>query len=223
MYAAYQLNDSSRQTIRATSVANSDDSILDLLSGAATFQDRILHYCTAGTFGLLTPMYLRASSATANWNINKIEFEGAQIVEAEALSSVASDIKHIRHILKISVTELSNIFGVSRQAVHEWIKGGTLSPRNAYRLSEFARAADVFLESGIDMTPAVIRRKVSGGQSLLDSVREGGNVIDMARSLVDTLSRETQQRQRLSSRLEGRQKPTKANVDFETLHLRDDA
>lgn len=131
-------------------------------------------------------------------------------------------ITHIRQVLKISVTELSRIFGVSRQAVHEWLKGGALSPRNAQRLSEFAQAADVFLESGIDVTPGALRRKISGGQSLLESVGQGGNAIELARALVGTLSRELQQRQRLASRLAGRPKPAMVASDFGTPHLHED-
>lgn len=223
MYVAYQLDGPSQQVIRATTVAKVDDQVEALVRSGGALQGRILHYCIAGTLGLLTPVYLHASSATANWSINQIGFEGNQTMEAEAASSAARDLTHIRQVLKISVTELSKIFGVSRQAVHEWIKGGALSPRNAQRLSEFARAADVFLESGIDMTPGVLRRKISGGQSLLEYVGEGSNVIEMARALVSTLSRESQQRQRLASRLGGRPKPAKGVSDFGTPHLHENA
>ncbi len=223
MYAAYQVDGPSQMTVRATTFAKIDDHADEVVHSGSAFHGRILSYCVAGTLGLLTPMYLHASSATANWGINQIEFEGAQVVAADAATSAAGDIAHIRQVLKISVTELSRIFGVSRQAVHEWLKGGALSPRNAQRISEFAQAADVFLESGIDVTPGALRRKISGGQSLLESVGEGGDVIELARALVGTLSRESQQRQRLASRLAGRPKPAMAASDFGTPHLHEDA
>lgn len=223
MYVAYQVDGPSQLAVRATTLAKIEDHADEVVHSGSVFQGRILRYCVAGTLGLLTPMYLHASSATANWSINQIEFEGAQVVAADAATSAAGDITHIRQVLKISVTELSRIFGVSRQAVHEWLKGGALSPRNAQRLSEFAQAADVFLESGIDVTPGALRRKISGGQSLLESVGEGGNVIELARALVSTLSRESQQRQRLASRLAGRPKPAMAASDFGTPHLHEDA
>ena len=73
------------------------------------------------------------------------------------------------------------------------------------------------------MTPGALRRKISGGQSLLESVGEGVNVIELARALVGTLSRESQQRQRLASRLGGRPKPAMAASDFGTPHLHEDA
>ena len=223
MYAAYQVDGPSQQVVRATTFAKVDHHADEVVRSGGAFQGRILSYCVAGTLGLLTPMYLHASSATANWSINQIEFEGAQVVAADAATSAVGDIAHIRQVLKISITELSRIFGVSRQAVHEWLKGGALSPRNAQRLSEFAQAADVFLEPGIDVPPGALRRKINGGQSLLESVGEGGNVIELARALVGTLSRESQQRQRLASRLAGRPKPALAAGDFGTPHLHEDA
>lgn len=223
MYAAYQVDGPSQLAVRATTFAKIDDHADEVVHSGNAFQGRILSYCVAGTLGLLTPMYLHASSATANWSINQIEFEGSKVVATDAATSAAGDITHIRQVLKISVTELSRIFGVSRQAVHEWLKGGALSPRNAQRLSEFAQAADVFLESGVDVKQGALRRKVSGGQSLLESVGEGGNVIELAHALVGTLSRESQQRQRLASRLAGRPKPAMAASDFGTPHLHEDA
>lgn len=146
----------------------------------------------------------------------------AAAADAPASASVR-DIAHIRDVMKTSVSELARVFGLSRQAVHEWIKGGTLSPRNAQRLSELARAADVFAESRIEVTPPVLRRKIGGGHSLLESVKEDGKVVEQARKLVDTLSRESQHRQRLAARLAGRQKPALSPDDFGAPHLREDA
>ena len=148
----------------------------------------------------------------------------ARAVAADAPASASvRDIAHIRDVMKTSVSELARVFGVSRQSVHEWIKGGTLSPRNAQRLSELARAADVFVESGIEVTPPVLRRKIGDGHSLLESVKEDGKVVEQARRLVDTLSRESQQRQRLAARLAGRQKPALPPDEFGAPHLREDA
>ena len=221
MYAAYQVDGPSQLSVRATTFTNDNDHSDDVVSGGNAFHGRILSYCVAGTLGLLTPMYLHASSATANWAINQIEFDGARVVAADAVTSVSLDIAHIRQVMKISVSELARIFGVSRQAVHEWLKGGALSPRNAQRLSELAQVAYMFLESGIDVMPQMLRRKVGSGQSLLESVKEEGKVVEQARKLVDTLSREAQQRQRLANRLAGRPKVALPSDTFGVPHLRE--
>lgn len=102
-------------------------------------------------------------------------------------------------------------------------KGGTLSPRNAQRLSELARATDVFLEAEIETSPQVFRRKIAGGQSILDAVRENGNVVELAKTLATTLVRESQQRQRLAARLAGRSATPDTSTEFGSPHLDEDA
>ncbi|MDO3530879.1 helix-turn-helix transcriptional regulator [Ralstonia pseudosolanacearum] len=222
MYAAYQVDAPSRPVARTAAFLKDDDFLEDAAGRHNDLRGRILSYCVAGTFGLLSPMYLHASAATANWNINQIEIDDAREAAAEAPGASVGDIAHIRQVMKISVSELARVFGVSRQAVHEWIKGGALSPRNAQRLSELAQVADVLLESGVEITPQMLRRKVNGGQSLLEAVQDEGKVVELARKLVDTLSRESQQRQRLAARLAGRQKPALASSDFGAPHLNED-
>lgn len=224
MYANYKVDGASRSTARATTYIKDQNFLDDEAGRHNDLRGRLVTYCVVGTFGLLSPMYLHASAATANWNINQIEINDSRAVSADAPASASvRDITHIRDIMKTSVSELARVFGVSRQAVHEWIKGGALSPLNAQRLSELAQAADVFVGSGIEVTPQVLRRKIGGGHSLLESVKEGGNVVVLASMLVDTLARESQQRQRLTTRLAGRQKPALSARDFGTPHLDENA
>ena len=134
-------------------------------------------------------------------------------------STSARDVLHVRRVLKISVTELAKIFGVSRQAVHDWINGGALSSRNAQRLSVLAQAADVFVESGVDISPQMLRRKVGAGQSLLDSFKDGSNLVQEAQQLVSTLAREATQRQRMSERLAERPKVELSVGAFGLAHV----
>ncbi|MBK8637105.1 MAG: hypothetical protein IPN92_02075 [Chromatiaceae bacterium] len=222
MYAPYQFDGPARPTARTAAFTKEDGFLIDI-ARQNNLRWRILSYCVAGTFGLLSPNYLHASAATANWDINHIEIGGKNENSAGAVSESARDIAHIRTVTKISVSELSRVFGVSRQAVHEWIKGGALSPRNAQRLSELARATDVFLEAEIEVSPQVFRRKISGGTSILDAIRDDGNVVDLARTLAATLARESQQHQRLAARLAGRSATSGTSIEFGSPHLNEDA
>lgn len=223
MYAAYQADGPSRTPARTTTSISNDGFIDGEADRGIDLRWRILKYWFAGTLGVLSPLYLHDSSATANWNINQIEIHDSRVAAVDAANDSNGEIAHIRQVMKISVTELARIFGVSRQAVHEWIKGGAMSPRNAQRLSDLVQVADVFLEAGIAVTPQVLRRKVGSGPSILDAVQDDGQAIESARKLVDTLARESQQRQRLSERLAGRQRPALTSDDFGTPHLREDA
>lgn len=222
MYAAYEVDRSPHPTTRTAVSIKSDDFSVDTIRNS-DLCGRILTYCFVGTFGLLSPTYLHASAATANWKINQIEIVGENASAAHSESSAARDVARIRETMKISVTELARVFGVSRQAVHEWIRGGALSPRNTKRLSELARAADVFRESGIDVTPHILRRKVGNGPSILESTAENGIVVELAQTLVETLSRETKQRQRLAARLAGRPQPDPIPSEFGAPYLNEKA
>lgn len=223
MFAQYRATEPARQVHRATSVAFDDDLEEQPTSTRENIGGRVLVYCVAGTFGLLLPTYLQASTATSSWSINKIEVDGSRTETANAASATAENIAHIRQVTKISVTELARVCGVSRQAVHEWIKGGPMSPRNGKRISELAQAIDVILVSGVDASPQTLRRKVSGGMSILDAVQAEGTVVSLARQLVETLVRESEQRKRLAVRLAGRQKPHISSAEFGTPHLNEDA
>ena len=222
MFAQYRPTQPTRQIHRATAVGFDEDFEEKPTSIRENIGGRVLVYCVAGTFGLLLPAYVQASSATSSWSINQIEIDDSRTAAESAASTTAEDIAHIRQVTKISVTELAQVCGVSRQAVHEWIKGGSLSARNAERISELAQAVDVILASGVDGSPQTLRRKASGGMSILDAVQAGGKVVDLARQLIDTLVRESEQRKRLAARLAGRQKPQLSSTEFGTPHLNED-
>ncbi len=222
MFAQYQPTESARQIHRATAVAFDEDFEKQPTSICENFGGRMLVYCVAGTFGLLLPAYVQASTATSSWSINQIEVVGSRTAAESTASATAEDIAHIRQVTKISVTELARVCGVSRQAVHEWIKGGPLSTGNAERISGLAQAVDVILASGVDASPQTLRRKVSGGMSILEAVQTGGKVVDLARQLVGTVARESEQRKRLAARLAGRQKPQLTSTEFGAPHLNED-
>ena len=78
-------------------------------------------------------------------------------------------------------------------------------------------------ESGLEITPQLLRRKIGLAPSLLDSVTQGADVVDLARKLTDTLIRESQQRERLALRLAGRKKSAHADSEFAVPHLAEDA
>jgi DNA-binding transcriptional regulator YiaG len=222
MFAQYRPTEPARQVHRATAVAFDEDFEEQPTSIREKVGGRVLVYCVAGTFGLLLPAYVQASTATSSWSINQIEVDGSRTAAESAVSAAAKDIAHIRQFTKISVTELAQVCGVSRQAVHEWIKGGPLSTRNAERISKLAQAVDIFLASGVDALPQTLRRKVCGGMSILDAVQSDGKVVDLAQQLVGTVAREAEQRKRLAARLTDRQKPQLSSVEFGAPHLNED-
>lgn len=218
MYAQPTASTPARKTLRATAIDFDSDvedqqsSMLEIIGG------RVLVYCIAGTFGLLRPEYVQASTSTSSWAINQIEIDNSEPVIADKVSAAAKDLTFIRQTTNISVSELARVCGVSRQAVHDWINGGPVSPKNAQRISDLTRAIDILLVAGADTSPQSLRRKVAGNVSILDSVQSDGKAVDLAKQLVDTLKRESDQRKRLAERLAGR-KPQLLSADFGAPHL----
>ena len=222
MYAEYQAPPQEPQLTRATAVTFNENTEEQQSTVRENFGGRVLVYCFAGTFGLLLPAYIQASTATSSWAINQIEVDGPRAMVENAVSPTANDIAHIRQATNISVTELARVCGVSRQAVHEWIKGGPLSKKNARRISDLAQAIDVLLDSGIDVSSQMLRRNIGGGMTILESVQGDGKVVDLARQLVGTLARESEQRKRLGAHLTSRQKPQLSSTEFGVPHLNED-
>ena len=142
--------------------------------------------------------------------------KGYSFVHYEGLSSEngvlayrtpADDLSHIRAVLKPTVTKLADLFGVSRQAVYGWQEGAQPSAAHASKLEDLAKAADILIAEGVTGSSSVLRRKLAGGKTLFEVVRDGGSAENAARSLVQMLRRELGQRRKLDERLAGRKRP----------------
>lgn len=134
--------------------------------------------------------------------------------QEDIVRTPAENLARIREILKPTITELAHLFGVSRQAVYDWQAGKSTAPENAAKLDDLAKAADVLALNGIESSSQLLRRKITGGKSLLDLIGEGGSDANFASVLVQTLSREAKQREQLALRLAGRAKPIVPHDDY---------
>lgn len=218
MFAEMMAIEAVQQTRRATAVDFNSDVDDQQSSMPATFGGRVFDYFSVGTFGLLRPEYVQASTSTSSWAINQIKINNSQPPIVDQANTVASDLAFVRQTTNLSVSELARVCGVSRQAVHDWINGGALSPKNAQRISDLTRAIDILLAAGVDASPQSLRRKLAGNVSILESVQSDGKAVDLANQLVDTLTRELAQRKRLAGRLAGH-KPQYPIAEFGAPHL----
>jgi DNA-binding transcriptional regulator YiaG len=164
-------------------------------------------YWFAGTAAILTLQLIESRVSTSNAPIQCYFGEQQHaVIESTILErTTAEDLARIREVLKPAVLELANLFGVSRQAVYDWQDGAQPAPETALRLAKLARAADVFASAGVLVDSRTLKRRVLGGGTVLQTVLEGGNAEQVARSLVPTLRREASQRESLSKQLAGRE------------------
>lgn len=185
---------------------------------------RSFAYCVAGTMGFVSPQAMERSYSTSIATVHyKSEGAEARVQDVELERTPAQDLARVREVLKPTVLELANLFGVSRQAVYDWQRGAQPALQAAERLAMLARAAEVFAEANIKVDAKALRRKVSGGGTVLEAVLNGGDGEHVARSLVPTLQREAAQRERLNQQLAGRKRGPVSADDYGAPTVSEDA
>ncbi len=138
----------------------------------------------------------------------------APIADLDHVRTPSENLEHVRTVLKPSVTDLAAALGVSRQAIYDWQAGKSIAPQNAARLADLAAAADVLSSEKLTVTAQLLRRPIAHGKRFFDLVRDGGCAEDAARQLAQTARREFAQRQALSERLSGRERPSTLSEDL---------
>ncbi len=184
--------------------------------GMTAFAPYVMCALLAGTGGYTTADYLAKRN---DHGYKFIQFQNAPSTadlapQEDVVRTSAEDLARIREFFKPTITELANLFGVSRQAVYDWQAGKPLAHENAAKLEDLAKAADVLAATGVAGSSQLLRRKIAGSKSLLDLVREGGSATSAAQMLAQTLVREANQRERLELRLAGRVKPNVSHDDY---------
>jgi transcriptional regulator with XRE-family HTH domain len=162
-----------------------------------------------GTGGCETADYLakRNNQGYRFINLHGVPNAPETAIQEHFVRTPAENLARVREVLKPTITELANLFGVSRQAVYDWQAGKPTAPENAAKLDDLAKAADTIALTGVESSSQMLRRKILDGKSLLDVVREGGAVANAAQMLAQILSREAKQRKQLAVRLAGRNSP----------------
>jgi DNA-binding XRE family transcriptional regulator len=151
-----------------------------------------------GTGGDYTPGYHSLRSERGAFSKPREERSGANF-------AVSVDIEHIRATLNLTMSELARGLGVSRQALYNWIAGGLIKEENLARLNELKFAADIIAGENLPKHAFLLRRKLAGGKTLLETVAAGGSGSDAARSLVEMANVEAQQRAALAKQFADRQ------------------
>ncbi|MBS0472800.1 MAG: helix-turn-helix transcriptional regulator [Proteobacteria bacterium] len=150
---------------------------------------------TVGTGGLLDPSKV---------DLRKEGLLFAKRDAAPVASTQAFDVDRIRETLHLSMREIGDAIGVTRQAIYNWKNGGEIKGDNAVKLASLMDAAKVIAESDVAIPSLALRRKISGGQTLLDIVASGGDGGAAAHTLLEILATEAKQRKLLNERLAGR-------------------
>lgn len=85
----------------------------------------------------------------------------ANLKEKLQKTSIPNAIRQIREKLGLKMSEVAEIFGVSRQAVYLWLEGGNLKQEYIQRTWELSQIADQMQAAGIERPEHFIHRPVS--------------------------------------------------------------
>jgi transcriptional regulator with XRE-family HTH domain len=113
-----------------------------------------------------------------------------------------------------TMSRLTEVFGVSRQTLYNWLEGETPKPAHQERLRQLADAAGVLAELNIKPTSLMLDRTVADAKSFLQLLAEGANGKEAARKLVRIHQRGQASRDQLDVLLGSREKPRPSAGDF---------
>lgn len=128
--------------------------------------------------------------------------------------NLRSRVREIRAALGISVSDLSTIFGVSRQAIYKWFAGGGLSSHNQERFEDLFLAAGILAPLSSSEGWSFSRRRDSAGQTLLEALRKGKPAKSWAQDVAFLLEDEQKQRDNINQILSSHRKSLPAAREF---------
>ena len=148
--------------------------------------------------------YIELNAAVHSFDSNNLSLKINNNSSTYATRTPQENLSRIRAILKSNVSDLANVFGVSRQAIYNWASGEEPIPIYADKLQDLALAADLFAAEGITLNGHILKRIISNGKTLFEISRSGESAKDAAQTLIRILNRESEQRKVLNTRLANR-------------------
>lgn len=126
----------------------------------------------------------------------------------------AEELALVREVFTPSVQDLASIFKVSRQSIYNWLNGAPIAEENASKLHELAGAADLLAFNGVKVSPRLLKRKFSNGQSLYEVAESGKSTTEATKLLISILSKEEAQKEKVKARFANRVN-RKTTADFD--------
>lgn len=160
-----------------------------------------------GTAGQYTAEYYKQREA-------KLYFNGDHHTQNGHIATTADELARIRSTLKLTVAELADCIGVSRQAIYNWKSGADIKTKNAQKIESLKSATDAIATTGLSISALHLNRKLPGGKTLLEIVSTGGDGGSAARALVRMLQEEAETRRKLDERFAGRSLPQHSDIIF---------
>jgi hypothetical protein len=103
-----------------------------------------------------------------------LQFERFAVAVLQELTAARTGLEHVMATWDLSISDVARLFGVTRQAVQQWLDEG-VPPRRQPKLLQVMRIGEL-LERNLQPSriPAVVRSEASafGGRSMLDLIAD---------------------------------------------------
>jgi len=114
--------------------------------------------------------------------------------------STAQLLSTVRDVFALRMSEMAQIFGVSRRAAYDWLEGVTPKPETTARIYTLSKYAEELKASGLSNIDHFIHRPVIKGRSLLDLLKSGENIEQAITIIKRTASEEAKNRKQVGRR-----------------------
>jgi transcriptional regulator with XRE-family HTH domain len=149
--------------------------VLDHLALTAPFHpDGPINALLSAATGIISGMRPSAVSSPPAPLPAPLEYERFAVAVLHELSGPGSDLARLMAGWELSISDVARLFGVSRQAVQQWLDGGVPAARQP-KLLQILRIGDL-LERNLEplRIPAVVRSDAGayGGRSMLEMIAD---------------------------------------------------
>ncbi len=127
----------------------------------------------SGTGDNLSPGLKNGYSEIQSSNVFTMSNSQVQRIQVLDVRTTVAHLENIRQTLDLPMSDLANVFGVSRQMVYKWIDGAQPEEKPKAKIVDLSQIVDALVEAKVQHVSNLIKMKLFDGHSLLEIVREG--------------------------------------------------
>jgi hypothetical protein len=133
--------------------------------------------------------------------------------EITSLRSVKEEVELIRSVFGLNMSEVAQLFNISRPAAYAWLDGALPKAEAMARLTRIADQAQDAKSAGVTRMAHFVRRPQKDGRSLFQLLKEGADIQDALAAIRKTAEEEEAGRKVSASRKASTKKGDPAGID----------
>lgn len=110
-------------------------------------------------------------------------------------------LNYVRNVFCFNISELADIFGVTRPTIYSWINGTELKPEVSAKMTKLVNLASYLEKLNISRFDTLLHRPIFNGISLFDKVKNGEDIKEPLRQIKEISEKEVSVRKENKSRI----------------------